>query len=1052
MVISFVLSVNGQDNNITIGVLLPWTGSWSIGRSIGGAVSVAVDYINSNHNILPNRTLQFVWKDTGCTEKQGLTEAVNLWSTTQPHALIGGGCDEMCEPVGLLASSWNIPMVSWGCTSSYLSDKFEYETFARTVGPYTKTGRMFVEIMKYYNWTRVAILSSTSHMWQLTSHDILLDLQDYGIEVVTFHTFDPGNEHISEKVALEHSHVLDDSLLVTRIFIICASDGDIRDIMLTAFDLSLINGDYIFLTIGMRSGSYKGVNTWMGDDGRDAMAKLAYAAVFNVDVLIPHTDEYIAFEEEVIRRLKEPPFNYNPPEYMEVDGHAGRLHDAVLLYALALTEELQNGGDERNGTSIASRMMPMTFHGISGKMIVDEYGDCDPNYSLQVFIDDHFEKISEFHTLNNSYHPHPEIRFMWPGNKTYPPRDHPPCGWHDEFCPDNTMTIILGVFGVLCSVAVAGGFGFIFYYRKSKLAAELATFALWKVDYGDIIFSISGGASGSRRLLNSVLTMSRSSMSKQDNTSESATQVFTLTGMYKGQMVAVKRINKKCVEITSSLLLELKSMRDLVHDNINPFIGACVDPGNCSILMQYCRKGSLQDVLESENIQLDETFKISIATDICRGMQYLHRSTLKSHGRLKSSNCVIDSRWVCKLTDYGMGEFKDGEEAEEEEGEYAKYSRLLWTAPEHLRFTSPGYYGTPEGDVYSFGIILSEIATRGGPFSMHTFNEPRDIIEAVKAGKDPVFRPLMPTSMCKPAMHALMKTCWAESPAARPNCDNIRRALNKMSGGRTINIVDNMIAMMAKYTEQLEEVVEERTSQLYEEKKRMDELLNRMLPRSVAEQLKSGEAVTAESYDEVTVYFSDIVGFTKLSAESTPMQVIDLLNDLYSTFDDIIDNYDVYKVETIGDAYMCASGLPEKNGHLHAGEIATMALELLSSLVTFKIRHIPGKQLQLRIGIHTGPVVAGVVGLKMPRYCLFGDTVNTASRMESSGLALRINISSTTASLLRQMGNFVLDERGEITVKGKQPIMAYWLRGRTDKSFTMPDMTKAAGLVEHDFK
>nr|VZI11621.1 unnamed protein product [Spirometra erinaceieuropaei] len=153
----------------------------------------------------------------------------------------------------------------------------------------------------------------------------------------------------------------------------------------------------------------------------------------------------------------------------------------------------------------------------------------------------------------------------------------------------------------------------------------------------------------------------------------------------------------------------------------------------------------------------------------------------------------------------------------------------------------------------------------------------------------------------------------------------------------------------------------------------------------VAESLKSGKPVVPVTYPSVSIYFSDIVGFTTISAMSTPLQVVDLLNELYTMFDDTIDAYDVYKAKTIGDAYMVASGLPITNDERHAGEIATMALDLLSHCGTFTIRHLPNVPLRIRIGLHSGPCVAGVVGLTMPRYCLFGDTVNTAAKMESSG-------------------------------------------------------------------
>ncbi|GLH12697.1 Receptor-type guanylate cyclase Gyc76C [Gryllus bimaculatus] len=227
--------------------------------------------------------------------------------------------------------------------------------------------------------------------------------------------------------------------------------------------------------------------------------------------------------------------------------------------------------------------------------------------------------------------------------------------------------------------------------------------------------------------------------------------------------------------------------------------------------------------------------------------------------------------------------------------------------------------------------------------------------------------------------------------------------------------MDDLLRRMEQYANNLEALVEEKTEQLSLEKRRSEELLYQVLPRAqgreasvchegvrvrrqVAQQLMAGEVVQPEQFEQVTIYFSDIVGFTALCAQSTPMEVVDFLNDLYSTFDRIIGFYDVYKVETIGDAYMVVSGLPERNGDQHAREIALMALAVLEAVRAFTIAHRPDTQLQQHFSLlkttshglitmlHDGPVCAGVVGQKMPHYCLFGDTVNTASRMESTGV------------------------------------------------------------------
>uniref|UniRef100_A0A8C4Q6E9 Guanylate cyclase n=1 Tax=Eptatretus burgeri TaxID=7764 RepID=A0A8C4Q6E9_EPTBU len=506
---------------------------------------------------------------------------------------------------------------------------------------------------------------------------------------------------------------------------------------------------------------------------------------------------------------------------------------------------------------------------------------------------------------------------------------------------------------------------------------------------------------------------------------------FVRTGYYKGNPVAIKKLAQERVEMTRQVLFELKHMRDVQNDHLTRFIGACIDPPNISIVTEYCPRGSLQDILKNESIDLDWMFRYSLINDIVKGMAYLHSSVISSHGNLKSSNCVVDSRFVLKITNYGLSTFRMDSDNDTWLQQYAKQQ---WTAPELLRLEKPPGKGTPSGDVYSFAIILQEVALRSRPFYIEGQQlTPKEIVQKLCSGQHPFLRPSLPTSGRGAALGTLMERCWNEEPTERPDFGQIKLAIRRFNKESRGNILDNLLSRMEQYANNLEGLVEERTQAYLEEKRRAEDLLYQILPHSVAEQLKHGEMVQAEAFDSVTIYFSDIVGFTALSAESTPMQVVTLLNDLYTCFDAIIDNFDVYKVETIGDAYMVVSGLPVQNGARHAGEIVRMALALLAAVHSFSIRHRPSAKLLLRIGVHTGPVCAGVVGLKMPRYCLFGDTVNTASRMESSGEPLKIHISSATKEVLDLLGSFQLELRGEVEIKGKGKMTTYWLIGEDEE-------------------
>ncbi|XP_074650479.1 uncharacterized protein LOC141905505 [Tubulanus polymorphus] len=200
-------------------------------------------------------------------------------------------------------------------------------------------------------------------------------------------------------------------------------------------------------------------------------------------------------------------------------------------------------------------------------------------------------------------------------------------------------------------------------------------------------------------------------------------------------------------------------------------------------------------------------------------------------------------------------------------------------------------------------------------------------------------------------------------------------------------------------------------ARLQEDKQRTDELLLSILPADVAEKLRLNESVEAEQYETVTILFSDVVEFTALCGNEkvTAMDIVRLLNRLYTQFDILCSMTDVYKMETIGDAYMVVGGLPEQEP-THADRVVNMALAMIESSKSIVFPPIDNKQIQIRIGIHSGPVMAGVVGQKMPRYCLFGRTVTLANKMESCSLPGRVNISDEAKQHITQPMHYVFEE------------------------------------------
>ncbi|XP_065518542.1 atrial natriuretic peptide receptor 2 [Lathamus discolor] len=1046
--------------NLTVAVVLPERNvsyAWAWPR-VGPALSLALEALERGEPPLLPRPfsvrVEFMSSELegACSEYVAPLNAVDLKLYHDPDVLFGPGCVYPAASVGRFASHWRLPLITGGAVAAGFSRKREhYSTTVRTGPSAPKLGAFVSHLHAHFNWSARAVLlyvdrKTDDRPYYFTVEGVYQELQDGSNLTVRHHIYSPDEGGPDTAVHFIKAN--------GRVVYLCGPPEMLRQIMQLAQQENLTNGDYVFFYLDVFGESLRGDSArdafkpWQQSPGQDSGLREAFQMVLVITYYEPQNPEYQQFQTQLILRAKQKfgvQLNYSLMNLV-----AGCFYDGMLLYAMVLNETLREGGSKKNATHIIEKMRDRKFQGVTGLVSMDSNNDRDTDFNLWAMGD---PKTGQYEVVGHYSGVEKQIHWLGrpiPWVKGAPPLDNPPCVFDvDDPSCDKTPLSMLAI------VALGTGLTFVMFgissfliFRKLMLEKELASM-LWRIRWDELQF---GSPERYHKTAGSRLTLSlRGSSYGSLMTSHGKYQIFANTGHFKGNVVAIKHINKKRIELTRQVLFELKHMRDIQFNHLTRFIGACIDPPNICIVTEYCPRGSLQDVLENESINLDWMFRHSLINDIVKGMAFLHNSIIGHHGSLKSSNCVVDSRFVLKITDYGLASFRspcDGEDT------HALYAKKLWTAPELLQKGRLPTPGMQKADVYSFGIIVQEVALRNGPFYIEGMDlSPKEIVQKVRNSQKPFFRPSIDIGVHSEELAVLMERCWAQDPAERPDFSQIKIFIRRFNKEGSTSILDNLLSRMEQYANNLEKLVEERTQAYLEEKRKAENLLYQILPHSVAEQLKRGETVRAEAFDSVTIYFSDIVGFTALSAESTPMQVVTLLNDLYTCFDAIIDNFDVYKVETIGDAYMVVSGLPVRNGKLHAREIVRMALALLEAVKTFKIRHRPNDQLRLRIGVHTGecrrrgrgapicpaaatsipvpagPVCAGVVGLKMPRYCLFGDTVNTASRMESNGQALKIHVSSTTKEVLDEFGCFELELRGDVEMKGKGKMRTYWLLG-----------------------
>uniref|UniRef100_A0A8D2ZPZ4 Guanylate cyclase n=1 Tax=Scophthalmus maximus TaxID=52904 RepID=A0A8D2ZPZ4_SCOMX len=972
----------------------PWSCDPMFSRAMPtAAANMALSRLRSDGSLSKGYWYDVKLLDEDCLASKALTELGEMEG--YGHAYIGPFNPALCHAASLLTQHWEAGLASPGCLDANWPN----------LPPITPPSRVLFTVLRFFRWAHVA----PSNLWESTGQEVASALRAMGLPIGPVVTMETRHK-VAAQEALGAIREADK----VKVVIMCMSSVLIggeeqRELLLAALEMGMVSDGYVFIPYDALLYAMPYQDMAFPQLTNNTQLRHAYSAVLTV-TMASDQSFYEAFRKaQISREIR------SVVAATEVSPVFGTIFNMVYFVAKAVEERRQAGGGrwvmgeqlvQSNGGFDFQGFNQVLYGGKEGRglqaryVVLDSDGDrLVPTHSLAPTHTD--GTVGGLKPLGRSFcwfSPEEACKFVWA----------PPAVHHD-------LLTMFFIFLLLCALIGA----FFYWIRKYRRTASVTKVMLTLDDIVFIDTQVSKKKLNDESIMRSLLeikTPFRSIARSYILTTPESSNI----GILEGDWVWMKKIHvgnatTSVKQNTQSLFSHLREMR---HENLNLYLGLFLDSGIFALVVEHCPRGSLADLLADGDMRLDWMFKSSLLMDLIKGMKYLHLRGL-SHGRLKSTNCLVDGRFVLKVTDYGLPMILHSESLDPP----VDPQELLWTAPELLR--NPVRGGSFAGDVFSFSIIIQEVISRSLPYAMMDMPA-HEIVERLKS-PPPLCRPVVSLDEAPAECLGLMTQCWNEDPNKRPSFDDIFKQFPGINRGKRANIIDSMLRMLEQYSSNLEDLIRERTDELEVERNKTEKLIGQLLPKSVAQALKKGKPVRPEHYSDCTLYFSDIVGFTTISALSEPIEVVDLLNDLYTMFDAIIASHDVYKVETIGDAYMVASGVPNRNGHQHAAEVANMSLDILHSIGHFKIKHMPEIKVKIRIGLHSGPLVAGVVGLMMPRYCLFGDTVTMASIMEASGLPYRIHISLNTVKVLT---------RNERSLKRFSIHDTYWLMGRD--GFTKP--------------
>ncbi|XP_055333862.1 atrial natriuretic peptide receptor 1-like [Paramacrobiotus metropolitanus] len=1005
---------------------------------LGPALSLAVEHVSAKYNGAMNFSLHFIGK-RGCKEVgSNAISMISEWHYRERNdrdltIYIVPSCADDTE-MPYFHTQWDTLWISTVSAGPKIRRRDLYPTWISTnFFLVSECAELFLEILNKYNWTSIAVIIDNSPP------------PFYFILATTFLNIVKSQKHIVSIVrnietkagSTGFRSILESIRTISRVVLYFGAEPALWDFLWTAYMLNMTNGEYVYLLV--ENNMFRPIS-WQNSDRNDSVLLQAFHSVLivNPSENSENVGTKMQLGKEFLRRTEQ---DYNFTYPISNQPYALIVGSYMTVFALAeAINDTITSGDRANcsGVALARLLLNRTFTDDFGNsMYIDSEGQRRTDFTVSFFNANGSREplLRKFGQTGDLLE---VTRLLVWVNSSFPPPNEPYCGYLNQklsclIPSDNRSAYLLTA--ISTSLCLAVGIMIIGWiaYNKFKAKYQLLRDPWWQIQLHE---PNNRRTASCRSLLSKIYSDHFSYESSDLPTTFSWTRSFcgaVVFGTYRTKPVMGWKLCHRNQPVgfpdiseNNELLVLLQKLSRMEHLNICQFAGLAITRSSkgiywISAVIECPSRGALPDIFDSYASR-DAALLPCLAHDYLKAVRYIHNSSLQFHGRISVLTCWVDKHFTLKLAHLASDRLRQNLHTACGFLSTGVCQNIVW---ESFYWSPPDTGSSHDSrllqmvDIYSSGLVLLDILTKG-----RVLESVRSLTKTGRSLRELSFGTLLSSL---PEFEVILRSCIALNSPQRPDIKSLLRALAPMlsphSHKTTSTFFDQIYARLEGYSAELECQVTKRTSELMEEMDKCDAIINQFLPRSVAKQLRAGEKVLPEFFECATILFTDLHGFADFVKIHAPEMTIAVTSATEVCIDKLTTECDVYKVEAVNDSFMVASGIPERIGIKHIERIASFATRLVELQTQFTFL----ENLRFKTGIHSGPCAAGLMGLKRPRYCLFGDTVNMASRMCSHGLPGRIHISPESQLLLEQFSQFIVEARGLQAIKGKYEIATYWL-------------------------